>query len=146
MRILTQAVGNSTIALLAVVVILAGSFAYYYSATANQSTVLSAKANSLNAAGMTLCRAINATIPTYAKTYFNVTLTLREQIQSDKSTIAMLNSTRPSGYTNITAELNSQITHDQYIIDAIRGPDTTGTIFGIASATNPCSAFGVNFP
>ena len=146
MRILTQAVGNSTIALIAVVVILAGSFAYYYSATANQSTALSDKATSLNEAGTTLCRAINATRPTYAKTIFNVTSTLQEQIQNDKSIIAMLNSTRPFGYSNMAAELNSQIAQNQYIIDAIRGPQETGTIFGIASATNPCTAFGVDFP
>ena len=140
MRILTQTVGNSTIALLAVVVILAGSFAYYYSATTNQNTALSDKATTLNEAGVTVCQAVNAIRRAIIHTIVNVTSTLRAQIQNDRSLIAILDSTKPSGYLNMTAMLYSQIAQDQSMIDLIQGPQQVTS----PPPPDPCSAFGVN--
>ena len=51
----------------------------------------------------------------------NATSTLSAQIQTDSSTIAMLNSTKPSGYEVIIDSLSRQVKQDQFMMRTLFG-------------------------
>jgi len=92
-----------TIALLAVIIVLAGGFAYSYVSMSNRIS--------------TVCQQVTSISLNYESLLNNMTLTLQSQMNSDNSLIQTLNSTRPAGYTEMIATLKSQITQDLSLID-----------------------------
>jgi hypothetical protein len=63
--------------------------------------------------------AVQTAASNLGSTFSNITLTLQQQVKSDNSMIAALNSAKPTGYEGMTATLNGQITQDQVIISNI---------------------------
>ena len=126
MKLRRTEVGTSIISLSVIVVVLAAGFAYYYATTEGQKTTLNSQVSTLNSQVSTLkknfqsfCSSLSAAVSDLAVTFTNITQTLSEGVQSDKSVIATLNSTKPAGYEGMIAILNSEITHDQVIINLL---------------------------
>jgi len=114
-----------TIVMLAVIIILAGGFAYSSYSYVSESNRLS-----------TVCQQAASVAHSEEGLINNMTFTLQSQIRSDDSLIQTLNSTRPVGYTDMIATLNSQIAQDLSLV-AYYASTTIGV--GANSATRPCS-------
>ena len=133
MKLRRTEVGTSVISLSVIVVVLAAGFAYYYATTEGQKASLNSQVSTLNSQVSTLnsqvsslkenyrsfCSSLSAAVSDLTATFTNITQTLSERVQSDKSMIATLDSTKPAGYEGMIAILNSEITHDQAIINRI---------------------------
>jgi len=113
---------TQTVAMLAVIVVLAGGFAYSYVSMSNRIS--------------TVCQQVTSIVLNDESVLNNVTLTLQSQMSSDNSLIQTLNSTRPAGYTEMIATLKGQITQDLSLITYY--DSLTAVIVATNSATNPC--------
>jgi hypothetical protein len=114
------------------IAILAGSLAYYYSSA-------SAQISSLKSYVRTMCTTFASAASSILGVFTNTTTTMSRQIQEDNSMITALNSTRPSGYANMTATLQGEVTQDTYIIDSINSLITVQSSLGLAGG--PCASF-----
>jgi hypothetical protein len=63
--------------------------------------------------------AVQTAASNLGSTFSNITQTLQQQVKSDNSMVATLNSIKPAGYEGMTATLNNQITQDLAIISGI---------------------------
>ena len=97
--------GRSVAVLSVIVVVLAAALAYSYVTLENQ-------ISSLKLSGHGACLFANSEFSKTGTTLTNITLTLEQQILSDKSIIDTLNSTQPAGYLGMIATLNDEITRD----------------------------------
>ena len=91
------------IAMLAVIIVLAGGFAYSYVSMSNRIS--------------TVCQQLNSVALNHESLLNNMTLTLQSQMSSDNSLIQTLNSTHSAGYTEIIATLKGQIAQYLSLID-----------------------------
>jgi len=115
---------------IATIVILAGSFGYYYSSA-------SAQISSLKSDGRLFCTTVSNALTTVLDVFSNTTLAMQQQIKEDNSMIATLNSTRPAGYANMTATLQGEIAQDTSILDAINSATSIDSVSG----AGPCAPF-----
>jgi len=137
--------GTPVIILSVVVVILVAGFAYDFATTTSQISNLNSQVSTLNSqvasleqSGESLC----VQLPSLKTLLSNVTSTLQSQVQSDRSIIATLNSTKPSGYSGMMATLNSQISNDLRTFDQIFSVIGAPSISGSSgNGTNPCATF-----
>ena len=114
MKFQRNAVGMSVMVLSVVTLVLAGSFAYYYTTTQDQ-------ISNLKQSGHSYCLLVDSVVTRIIGTFSNVTQTLQQQIQSDESSIATLNATQPAGYQGVIASLNKEIAQDQDMIGEVNG-------------------------
>ena len=119
MKLRRTEVGTSVISLSVIVVVLAAGFAYYYATTEGQKASLNSQVSTLKRNFQSFCSALSAAVSNLTATFTSITATLQERVQSDNSMIATLNSTKPAGYEGMIAILNSEITHDQVIINRL---------------------------
>jgi uncharacterized membrane protein len=112
------------------IAILAGSVVYVYTAE-------SAQISSLKADGRDLCARVNTVVDSVVNVYQNTTQTMQQQVQQDNSMIAILNSTRPSGYAGMITTLQNQITQDLAIVASMN--DFTSLT---SSGSGSCLPFG----
>jgi len=112
-----------TIAMLAVIVVLAGGFTFSYASMSSQIS--------------TVCNQNRLFATTILSLITKSASTLQSNIQSDNSLIQTLNSTRPAGYADTIATLQSQVTQDTALIayysSLVANQTTT------MPAPNPCS-------
>src|SRR5438552_2586869 len=127
--------GRSVAVLSVIVVVLAAALAYSYVTLENQ-------ISSLKLSGHGACLFANSEFSKTGTTLTNITLTLEQQILSDKSIIDTLNSTQPAGYLGMIATLNDEITRDANIVSSFNdftvGPSNVGILLTFcASVSNP---------
>jgi hypothetical protein len=121
---------NRTIALLVVVLVLAGGFVYYYG-----------QVSSLKQAGSTVCQESASLAANLESLISNTTLTLQNQIQGDNSLIQTLNSTHPAGYASMIATLKTQVAQDLALIGYYERIEPTTAQAVVSSISNPCLSF-----
>lgn len=112
----------SLYAAIAIIVILAGSFAYYY-------TSASGEISSLKESGQTICSFDRTLVNPFETLVTNETGTLRKQIQSNAAIIASLNSTRPSGYVSVISTLTQETNQDKYMLTLVNNLNLASTSF-----------------
>jgi hypothetical protein len=132
-----NATGRSVAALSVIAIVLAAALVFSYVTLEEQIT-------GLRQSGHSACELAKSEFSTVLKVVANITSTLQQQIQSDRSIIDALNSTQPAGYQGIIATLNKEITQDQSIEDDITTSFTSlGPLGGgpfitfCASVSNP---------
>jgi hypothetical protein len=128
--------GTSVIALSAVFAVLTAGFAYYYAAAEGQIAALNNQVSTLKENGHSFCLTVSAAVRNATDAGINIDEMLIQQIQSGRSMIATLNSTRPAGYDGMVAILNSEITHDQ----AIYGVLNPGSLPSPANPNTFCAS------
>jgi hypothetical protein len=106
MRFRRSAIGKSVIALSVIAAVLAAAFA-----------VTEIQFSDFMQSAHSYCSHVNAAISRVSVAFANITQTLQQQVKSDNSMIATLNSTKPVGYEGMMATLNTQVTQDLAIID-----------------------------
>jgi hypothetical protein len=79
--------------------------------------------------------AVDAAVSDLTVTFSNITQTLQQQVKSDNSMIATLNSTKPVGYEGMIATLNSQVTQDLAIIDRFSVSDHLSPVNPFCAST-----------
>lgn len=126
MRFKKTAAGSLVVAFSFITVILAGGFIYEYAVSSSQISDLNSQADSLKQSGREVWQTLQnassrvATLGTFLE---NVTSELQDQIRSDRSMIASLNSTKPAGYSSMITLPNSQIAYDLYAISQIQSKE-----------------------
>ena len=125
---------SQTIAMLAVIVVLASGFAYYYVSSSSQTS-------SLKEAGRTVCSQAASIAALSVRLISNMSFTLQSQVQADNSLIQTLNSTRPAGYAGMIATLNGGVAQDSALVAYYGSLVSTSNVIGVASASNVCLEF-----
>jgi len=108
MRLRRNATGRSVAVLCVTALILAAALEYSI-------VTLEDQISGLKQSGRSACQFAKSEFSMAVDTITNVTQTLQQQIQSDRSIIATLNTTQPAGHQGIIATLNNDIMHDQKI-------------------------------
>jgi len=121
------AVGAPMVALSVIAVVLAAGLAASYAITSSEISSLNSQVSTLNnqiaslkQTGRAVCQEVQNLSqgqPDYRGFLVNMSGTLLRQIQSDRSIISTLNSTKPSGYSSIMTSLNDQIIYDQFAVN-----------------------------
>ena len=117
-------IAYQTIVMLVVIIVLAGGFAYSYVSMSNRIS--------------TVCQQATSVAISEGRLILNMTFTFQSQIRSDNSLIQNLTSTRPAGFTDMIATLNSQITQDLSLITYYQSL-VAAEESGVNSVTGPCS-------
>jgi hypothetical protein len=125
MRFRRSAVGTSVIALSVIAAVLGAAFAV----TESQFSAFEQSAHSF-------CLAVHAAVSNLTVTFSNLTQTLQQQVKSDNSMIATLNSTKPVGYEGMMATLNTQVTQDLAIIDRFSVSDHLSPVNDLCPSLN----------
>ena len=122
----------SLYAAIAIIIVLAGSFAYYYNSA-------SGEVSSLKESGQTICSSVDALVNPLTTLFTNETGTLQQQIQSNAAIIASLNSTRPSGYASIISTLTQETNQDKYMLTLVNNLQLATT--SASNLSSPCIKF-----
>ena len=139
MKFQRTAIRIPVMALSVIVVILAAGLAYDYATASNE-------ISNLKQTGREACSTLAqnaAKVAEFGVFLSNATATIQGQIQSDRSMIVTLNSTRPAGYSSMMATLNHQITYDLYAINQTQSQFQSlgGNPVGPASTGSYCAIF-----
>jgi len=79
---------------------------------------------------------MNAAASAMLGIFSNTTKILRQQVANDSSIIAILNSTKPAGYEEMVATLESQISQDQALTASASAFTGTGQIINFCELVN----------
>jgi len=106
--------------IVAVVVLIAGGFGYFYVSTQSQITSLSSE-------NQTLCSQLYSLAGVTQRFYDNLTVILRGWNQNDNSLIQALNQSKPAGFVEMINLLRAQVEVSSLLAGATSKPVSIGT-------------------
>ena len=105
--------------LVAVVVLIAGGFGYFYVSTQSQITSLSSE-------NQTLCSQLHSLAGVTQRFYDNLTAILRGSTQNDNSLIQALNQSKPAGFVGMINLLRAEVEGSSLLLGATSKPVSIG--------------------
>ena len=121
------------LAAIGIMILVSGSLAYYYAQA-------SSEVSTLQQAGRDMCLQAKGAETPFAMLMTNGTNILQQQIQTDNTMIASLNSSKPSGYASLIGNLTLEMGQDKLVLAELNNLTLAETTTNLGAP--PCSHFG----